>query len=129
MSVKIEVSLGELIDKITILEIKTERINDPDKQDNVQQELKMLQEVRVKHIPDSDQINTICRELRTVNELLWDIEDRIRERERSKNFDSQFIELARSVYITNDLRAGIKQRINSLLGSKIVEEKSYQPYE
>jgi Family of unknown function (DUF6165) len=129
MSVKIEVSPGELIDKITILEIKTERINDPDKRDNVQLELKMLQEVRDKHIPSSDQINTICRELRTVNELLWDIEDRIRERERNKNFDSQFIELARSIYINNELRAGIKQRINSLLGSKIVEEKSYQPYE
>ena len=129
MSVMIEVSVGELIDKITILEIKVERINDPGKLKNVRCELQLLRGVREITVQSSNTLNTLSRELRNVNEQLWDIEDRIREQERDKNFDAQFIELARSVYRTNDRRAELKQQINSLLGSKIVEEKSYQPYE
>ena len=129
MSVMIEVSVGELIDKITILEIKVERINDPGKLRNVRCELELLRGVREITIQSSNTLNTLSRELRNVNEQLWDIEDRIREQERDKNFDAQFIELARSVYRTNDQRSELKKQINSLLGSKIVEEKSYQPYE
>jgi len=129
MSVMIEVSVGELIDKITILEIKSERISDPGKLRNVRRELELLQGVRGETIQSGDALNTLSRELRAVNEQLWDIEDRIRERERIRNFDALFIELARSVYRINDRRAELKHRINSLLGSNIVEEKSYQPYD
>ena len=129
MSIMIEVSAGELIDKITILEIKAERIKDPGKLLNVRCELEQLQGVCEDNIQPGGTLDTLSRELRNVNEQLWDIEDRIRERERDKNFDAQFIELARSVYRINDRRAELKQQINSLLGSKIVEEKSYQPYD
>jgi Family of unknown function (DUF6165) len=125
----IEVSVGELIDKITILEIKAERINDPATLRNVRCELELLQRVREDNIQSSDTLDTITRGLRSINEQLWDIEDRIRDRERGKNFDDRFIELARSVYRINDRRFELKQQINSLLGSKIVEEKSYQPYD
>jgi len=125
----IEVSVGELIDKITILEIKAERIKDPAKLRNIHRELELLQRATADHVQSGDALNTLSRDLRNVNAQLWDIEDRIRERERDKNFDAQFIELARSVYRTNDLRAELKQRINALLGSTIVEEKSYQPYD
>ena len=128
MSVSIEISYGELIDKITILEIKAARILDPAKRDNVSRELQRLQATREAHIPANDTLNELCRELRAVNEQLWDIEDKLRARERDKVFDAQFIELARSVYMTNDRRASLKREIDRLLGSRIVEEKSYQPY-
>lgn len=128
MSVMINVSFGELIDKVSILEIKKERISDPEKLENVQRELDLLQAIRSSHIQASEAVDQLYKELRSVNELLWDIEDDIREHERNNNFDSRFIELARSVYITNDRRCELKRELDKYLGSDITEEKSYQPY-
>lgn len=123
-----EVSLGELIDKITILMIKEERITDPQKRRNVKEELTVLLRTKKEHIPDSEELTHLMTELLEVNKRLWDIEDLIRDKERAHCFDLEFIKLARSVYIENDERFRIKRDINKLLGSHIVEEKSYKPY-
>lgn len=128
MELRIAVAPGELIDKITILEIKAERIDDPEKLENVEYELSLLRETLKAEVPPSDQLDRLTSELKRVNEALWTIEDDIRDHERAQRFDSRFIELARSVYRTNDERAAIKRRINELLGSAIREEKSYSPY-
>jgi hypothetical protein len=117
-----------LIDRITILEIKAARITEPDKLENIQRELQLLNDVRANTIPAAADIESLTRQLRDVNAQLWEIEDRIRDRERLRVFDDEFIELARRVYLTNDRRAALKRQINTLLGSRIVEEKSYQPY-
>jgi hypothetical protein len=114
-----------LIDKITILEIKSERIGEPEKNRNVLIELQSLQAARDRTILPSDSLNSLTAELRAVNERLWDIEDEIRACERAGDFGPKFVELARSVYLNNDRRAAIKREINVLLGSKIIEEKSY----
>jgi hypothetical protein len=124
-SVAIETAPGELIDKITILEIKAERIGDPEKIRNVRRELETLRSARDRTILSSDELATLTAELRSVNEALWEIEDKIRGCERSGDFGPRFVELARSVYQNNDSRAAIKRKINVLLGSRIIEEKSY----
>ena len=114
------ISVGELIDKITILEIKEERIADESKRVNVQDELKALRSIEVPNIPTD-----LVDELRGVNDRLWDIEDAIREKERMSEFDEKFVELARSVYFTHDRRSRIKRSINEISGSDLIEEKSY----
>jgi hypothetical protein len=128
-SVSIAVSVGELIDKISILEIKNERITDPDKLRNVLRELTVLIEARDQVITPNTDLADLTAELKACNEALWDIEDEIRVHERNQEFGPRFIELARSVYHQNDRRAALKRRINELLGSVLVEEKSYESYE
>ena len=127
-TVTAEISPGELLDKITILQIKVERIADAAKRANVQTELATLDRVRTEALPGSPELDQLVDALRQVNEILWDIEDDIRECERSSDFGPRFVELARSVYKTNDRRAALKRDINVLLGSRLVEEKSYSPY-
>jgi hypothetical protein len=124
----VEVAPGELIDKITILQIKSERIDDPEKIKNVLIELGVLEEARDSVVAASPELDRLTAELKSVNEALWAIEDDIRDCERSKDFGPKFIELARSVYRSNDRRAAAKREINELLGSKIIEEKSYAEY-
>jgi hypothetical protein len=126
--ISVPVSFGELIDKITILEIKSDRIHDPVKLTNVLREKEMLEAVW-QNCPASEQnIESLWAALRQVNERLWVIEDDIRIKEKAQAFDDEFIKLARSVYFENDERAKIKRQINELLGSELVEEKSYQDY-
>lgn len=117
-----------MIDKITILEIKSERIREADKVANVQAELALLSRVKFDSLGKDSELATLTSELRSVNEQLWDIEDRIRVKESEKSFDAEFVELARSVYVKNDYRANIKRKINELVGSRVKEEKSYQDY-
>ena len=128
MTVMVPVSWGEVIDKITILEIKSERLTDPHKLDNVRRELALLVEIREREFPRHADLAKLAAELRAVNEKLWAVEDDIRDQERAKTFGPRFIELARAVYVTNDKRSAIKRQINELLGSGLVEEKSYAPY-
>jgi Flp pilus assembly protein TadD len=127
-TVRVEISPGELLDKITILEIKAERIADPAKLENVRIQLETLEASRAETLPPSAELDRLTRELKAVNEKLWTIEDEIRECERDENFGPRFIELARSVYHTNDRRAALKRQIDDLLGSRLVEEKSYEQY-
>ncbi|MCF8223173.1 MAG: DUF6165 family protein [Bacteroidales bacterium] len=122
---KIEVSNGEIIDKLTIIEIKLERIKDLNKLSNLSKEFKVLDEVAGGIISRED---ALYRELYEVNTRLWDIEDRIRDLEKSKDFGAEFIETARSVYFTNDRRAELKRLINEQTGSDLREEKSYKDY-
>tara|TARA_B100000989_G_scaffold293033_1_gene269830 strand:+ start:90 stop:482 length:393 start_codon:yes stop_codon:yes gene_type:complete len=119
---------GELIDKITILRIKSERIGDEAKLKNVRTELDILQKTQAEEVPQSDEMVRLEEALKTVNEALWEIEDDIRDCERKGDFGAEFIRLARAVYVTNDKRAALKKEINLLLGSTIVEEKSYAEY-
>jgi prefoldin subunit 5 len=125
----VPVSPGEVLDKITILEIKSERIDDQDKVANVRRELELLLGTWQQSVDDDDTVRRIHAELKSINEALWEIEDDIRDKERAKEFDERFIELARSVYVTNDQRANAKKELNVYLGSEIVEEKSYQDYQ
>ena len=127
-NIKVPVSPGEVLDKITILEIKSERMSDPEKVANVRVELALLQETWKKFIRDDEVIRGLHAQLKEVNEALWEIEDDIRDKERAKEFDERFIELARAVYVTNDRRSKVKKELNLHLGSEIVEEKSYQDY-
>jgi hypothetical protein len=124
----VPISPGELIDKITILEIKSRRMSDAQKLANVRAELALLTETWQASPHAATDIAADWQALRRVNEQLWDIEDRIRDKEREAAFDAQFVELARAVYVSNDERAAIKKRINLKLGSALVEEKSYAPY-
>jgi hypothetical protein len=126
--VLVPVSPGELLDKITILRIKSARITDPAKVGNVRLELGLLEKTWRDSGCAQAHIAAEERALHDVNESLWDIEDRIREKEAQQIFDRDFIELARAVYVQNDERAAIKKRVNLALGSRIVEEKSYKPY-
>ncbi|HTH15117.1 MAG TPA: DUF6165 family protein [Magnetospirillum sp.] len=128
MSVLVPVSWGEVIDKITILEIKAERLTDAAKLANVTKELHELVVVREREFPGHAGLAALSAELKAINEKLWVIEDDIRDCERAKDFGLKFIELARAVYYTNDERAVVKRKINDLLGSALVEEKSYKPY-
>ena len=126
---KIEISTGELMDKLSILEIKLQRIKDPNKSTNVEKELKELN----KHFQDlldqyGEPIKNHYLELSKINKILWDIEDNIRKKEAAGEFDSEFVELARSVYITNDQRAKVKKSINLFTNSELIEEKSYSQY-
>ena len=122
------VSHGELIDKITILEIKSRRIHDDAKLANVRNELDLLNATWGNCDAARIDISAERAQLAAVNELLWDIEDRIRVKERAQAFDQEFIDLARAVYFRNDERAAFKRAINLKLGSELVEEKSYQDY-
>jgi hypothetical protein len=124
----VPISPGELIDKITILEIKSQRMTDTAKLHNVRTELSLLTETWKASAYSATDISAEWAGLRDVNGKLWDIEDRIRDQEREGRFDAGFIELARAVYVTNDERAAIKKRINARLGSLLVEEKSYADY-
>jgi len=124
----VPISPGELIDKITILEIKSERIQDAAKLHNVRTELVLLTDTWKASPFSATDINADWSALREVNAKLWDIEDDIRDKERAGDFGRGFIELARAVYFTNDVRAAIKRRINTALGSVLVEEKSYSDY-
>ena len=126
--IKVPVSPGELIDKLTILEIKAANITDATKLANVNVELKLLQETWRGSDFAKVNIDAEWKQLRDINKKLWDIEDDIRDKERERKFDQEFIELARAVYVTNDERAAVKKVINTKLGSKIVEEKSYAKY-
>jgi len=124
----IPISPGELLDKITILQIKSERIADATKVANVNTELGMLEQVWSEAVDNDEQILALCSELKSINEALWEIEDDIRDEERNRRFGERFIELARAVYVTNDERANAKKKVNLHLNSSIVEEKSYQDY-
>jgi hypothetical protein len=124
----VPISPGELVDKITILEIKSQRMTDAVKLGNVRRELDLLMSTWRTSAFAANDVDADWRALRSVNERLWDIEDRIRDKERETAFDDEFIELARAVYVTNDERAAIKKRINTRLGSALVEEKSYAEY-
>lgn len=128
MELLIPVSPGELLDKLTILEIKLERIDDEAKLANVRREHELLVRVWRESGLGDEAVARLRDQLRAVNERLWEIEDAIREEERRKRFGDDFIDLARSVYQRNDERAALKRRINEILGSAIVEEKSYRDY-
>jgi hypothetical protein len=124
----VPLSPGELLDKITILRIKSARMTDEAKLRNVRAELEALEQTWRDSGAAIPEVAADEAALQRVNEELWDIEDRIRDKERAKEFDAVFIELARAVYVTNDERARFKKNINLALGSRLVEEKSYQPY-
>jgi transcriptional regulator of nitric oxide reductase len=127
-NIHVPVSPGEVLDKITILEIKSERMTDPEKVANVRVELALLRETWSQAVTEDDVIRDLHGQLKEINEALWEIEDDIRDKERVKEFDQRFIELARSVYFTNDRRSEVKKKLNLHLGSQIIEEKSYQDY-
>ena len=128
MNVNVEISIGEFFDKITILEIKRERISQAEKLDNINKELDALNAL-LERLPFSrDDVAGEVSELKSINEKLWVIEDDIRDKEAAKSFGQEFIELARSVYITNDRRSDVKRDINIKLGSSFIEEKSYEEY-
>lgn len=129
MSVMVEVSWGELVDKVTILQIKLARIADPAKLANVRRELEALEPARAQAIARSPKVLELEAELRGVNEVLWDNEDKLRDFERAKDYGPGFVECARAAYRTNDRRSVVKRVINELLGSALVEEKSYAKYE
>ncbi|MET0549006.1 MAG: DUF6165 family protein [Xanthomonas sp.] len=124
----VPVSFGELLDKIAILQIKSERIEDPGKLANVRAELSALEKTWMAHPAAGGDVVRLRAELKAVNERLWVIEDEIRIKEKAQAFDEEFIKLARSVYYENDERARLKKDINLALGSSYVEEKSYQDY-
>lgn len=127
---KIEISNGELLDKLTILEIKLAEIKDESKLVNIRKEFNTLNPLAKELFDNNDgQLQNHYLELASINSQLWDIEDRIRECEKAKRFDKEFIELARSVYITNDKRSEVKKIINVTTGSNLVEEKSYEEYQ
>jgi len=127
-TISVEISPGELIDKITILEIKLERMGDPEKLKNVAVELEVLSQARAGAMPPSAELDGLTAELKAINAKLWQIEDDIRDCERGGDFGPAFVGLARAVYVSNDTRADIKRRINVLLGSRLIEEKSYAAY-
>lgn len=123
------ISPGELLDKISILEIKEERIDDERKRANVRVELEALRRTARECLPSEPDMSSYAAELKRINEALWGIEDEIRRCEREGRFDDEFIELARSVYKTNDRRAAVKRLVNEASASRLVEEKSYVEYE
>jgi hypothetical protein len=128
VSIRIEVAPGEIIDKLTILEIKRERIEDEAKRRNVSYEWDVLTRDLAAAIAPTPELDALRATLKEINLKLWVIEDDIRDCERAKDFGPKFIKLARAVYFTNDERAAVKRRINELLNSAIVEEKSYAAY-
>jgi hypothetical protein len=128
MPILAPVSAGELIDKITILRVKAMRIGDPAKEANVRTELALLEETAARELPQSAALEDLVAQLTEINAALWDIEDGKRDCERRQDFGPDFVALARRVYIDNDRRAAVKRQINTLVGSEIVEEKSYKPY-
>ena len=128
MAVNVPVSWGEVIDKITVLEIKSEKLTDAGKLANVRKELALLVAVRDQEFPGHATLTQLSAQLKAINQALWKIEDDIRDCERDQDFGPTFVALARAVYVTNDQRADVKRQINTVLGSDLVEEKSYAPY-
>jgi hypothetical protein len=128
MSIEVEVSVGEFLDKLTILEIKAERISNPEKLENINKELTKLREIWSCSPFSNTSIDDELDGLRDINMQLWEIEDEIREKEALQEFDDRFIQLARSVYFSNDKRADIKRILNNKFGSTLLEEKSYSDY-
>ncbi|PVM89572.1 DUF6165 family protein [Caulobacter radicis] len=128
MSILAPISAGELVDKITILRVKAERIGDAAKEANVRKELALLEGIAADALTPSAELDALTAELTAINAALWDIEDGKRACERNQTFGPEFVELARRVYKDNDKRAAVKRKINELAGSDIVEEKSYKPY-
>jgi hypothetical protein len=126
--IEIPVSPGELLDRITILEIKHAYITQTEKKHHIETELELLRRAAKKHIAKSPVLASLTRELKAVNEMLWQIEDAIRCCERNADFGDEFIGLARAVYRQNDRRSEVKRHINTLLDAEIVEEKSYESY-
>ena len=124
----VQTSPGEFLDKLTILEIKSERMTDAAKLANVRRELELLRATWAASPLAARDVSALVAQLKLVNEALWEIEDRIRDKEAAAAFDAEFVELARSVYRTNDQRAAIKREINVVLGSDLTDEKSYRPY-
>jgi hypothetical protein len=127
--IEIAVSAGELVDKVTILEIKAERIPDASRQANIRRELAALAAKLASYLASEPGLSKLKSDLRALNATLWQVEDDIRDCERRKDFGPRFVELARAVYRTNDRRAALKREIDQLLGSQIIEEKSYEPYD
>jgi hypothetical protein len=127
--ITVEIAPGELIDRITILEIKSERITDAAERHHVGTELALLVAARDRAVPGSAELAGLTAELKAVNEALWQIEGEIRQCEREEDFGPRFVALARSVHCTNDRRADLKRQINELLGSRLIEQKSYTSYE
>lgn len=125
----VAVSWGELVDKVTILQIKLERITDPNKLKNVQAELEALAAARGQALAAAPGVADLEVELKKVNEVIWENEDELREWERQKVYGPEFVLCARTAYRMNDRRCDLKRQINALLGSGLVEEKSYAPYE
>jgi hypothetical protein len=125
----VEISPGELVDKLTILEIKSVRIVDDAKQTNVLRELATLRDCHARFVAKSTELGELASSLRSINERLWEVEDSLRECERTREFGPRFVELARSVYHLNDERSALKRRINELCKSRLVEEKSYTRYD
>ena len=128
MTIMAPISAGELVDKITILRVKAQRIGDAAKAANVRKELAMLEAIADGALPETPELVRLTAELAQVNAALWDIEDAKRDCERRQDFGERFVGLARSVYVENDRRAAIKRAINEAVGSEIVEEKSYRAY-
>lgn len=128
MVMKIEVSNGEILDKCSILWIKTNRIKDKDKLKNIKKEFDILFPIVLEIIKDNEDLENLYNLICQINEELWDIEDKIRDKERNGQFDDVFIELARNVYWTNDKRSEVKREINILSNSNLIEEKSYEKY-
>jgi len=124
----VEIAAGELIDKITILEIKLERVADENKRANIVRERDGLIEVYRRSVVETPELAALTATLKEINAAIWDIEDGIRGLERTKDFGERFVEFARAVYRTNDRRAAVKREINDLLNSRLVEEKSYSSY-
>ena len=127
-SPQVPISWGELFDKITILQIKLEKLTSTDALENVELEFKQLRSIFIKYFPESTEAKQLEEELKQINQQLWDIEDKIRDKERNRSFDDEFIQLARSVYIINDERSRIKRKINDVFGSEFLDEKSYPEY-
>lgn len=128
MALKVDVSAGEFLDKMTILEIKSERIKDEEKLRNVHRELDILRKAWIESPLSGVDVSALVEDLKKVNERLWEIEDLVRLKEAARTFDDEFVQLARSVYQINDKRAAIKRELNRLLGSELTEEKSYPDY-
>ncbi|MPZ40201.1 MAG: hypothetical protein GEU95_19515 [Rhizobiales bacterium] len=127
--IEVPISVGELVDKVTILSIKSEKITDAGKRANIGREFDALQGVLKPILTTTPALAPLQAELRTINDMLWRIEDDIRDCERNRDFGDRFIALARGVYQTNDRRAAVKRQIDELMGSDIVEEKSYASYD
>ena len=123
-----EISAGELLDKLSILEIKLDKIKNQNRQQEISKEYKILQKTKEMNIESTQEINQLIEEIKIINLKLWEIEDKIRVCEKNKDFGKDFIELARAVYLTNDKRAKIKSKINEMVGSNIKEIKEYADY-
>ena len=128
MIINVSISLGELVDKVSILLIKEKKINDKHKLVLIRNELSLLNEIYKNNFKNNKKLLLYEKKLIKINKKLWDIEDKIRFLESKKNFNQQFIDLARAIYINNDERSEIKKKINKLTGSYFVEEKSYKSY-